>query len=110
MYNVEPLIADMKAALEKVDAIMAKFADLCQLEKTIKKTLFYRVRHALQHVEKQKVQIQQLFRRFVDVILQMVSGRNLPSIEGGAASDWHYALECVDSFNKVKSTTFNCMD
>ena len=43
-----------------------------------------------------------IFRRFVDALLQMVSCRNLTSLEDPAASDWTFALECVDSFNKVR--------
>ena len=36
-------------------------------------------------------------------VLQIVGGRNTSTIEGPHATDWLYALECVDSFNKVRS-------
>ena len=101
MHNVDPLVTEIKAVLEKIDGLLGKFADLCQAEKNVRKTYFYKARHAITHVERQKVQIQQLLHRFVHVLLQLVSSRNLPTIEGGSASDWHFALECVDSFNKV---------
>ena len=87
--------------MEKVDAMMAKFTELCQLEKNIKKTNFYRAKHAIVYVEKKKTQIQQLLRRFTEIILQFVSSRHSPTIDGPYATDWLYALECVDSFNKV---------
>ncbi len=63
MHNIEPLISDLKDILVKVDSLLAKFAELCQSEKSVKKTLFYRTRHAMTHVEKMKVNIQQLLRR-----------------------------------------------
>ena len=36
------------------------------------------------------------------MVLQIVGGRNTSTIEGPHATDWLYALECVDSFNKVR--------
>ena len=63
MHNIEPLISDLKDILVKVDGLMTKFAELGQSEKSIKKTLFYRTRHAMLYVEKMKINIQQLLRR-----------------------------------------------
>ena len=101
MHDVDPVLTDFKATMEKVDAQMAKFEELCQNEKSVRKTIFYRVKHALSHVERQKLHIQQLLRRFVDALLQMVSSRNLSNLEDPAASDWHFAFETTDAFNKV---------
>ena len=101
MHNIDPLLADFKTSMEKVDGMIVRFAELCQLEKNIKKTNFYRAKHAIQYIEKKKTQIQQLIRRFTEIILQIVSSRDLASIDGPHATDWLYALECVDSFNKV---------
>ena len=43
--------------------------------------------------------------RFVDALLQMVSSRNLHTLEDPAASDWQFVLETVDTFNKVRKLT-----
>jgi len=101
LHNIDPLIADFKSALEKVEAHLDQFASLCQVEKNVSKTLFHRTKTAVQRLEKQKTLIEQLIHRFVQVVLQIVGGRNIHSIEGPAATDWLYALECVDAFNKV---------
>ena len=42
-------------------------------------------------------------------VLQIVGGRNTSTIEGPHATDWLYALECVDSFNKVRCYVFTCI-
>ena len=67
MHDVDPVLTDFKATMEKVDAQLAKFEELCQHEKNVRKTIFYRAKHALGHVERQKLHIQQLLRRFVNV-------------------------------------------
>ena len=101
LHNIDPLIADFKSALEKVELRLDQFASLCQVEKNVSKTLFHRTKTAVQRLEKQKTLIEQLVHRFVQVVLQIVGGRNIHLIEGPAATDWLYALECVDAFNKV---------
>ena len=101
MHNMDPLMSDFKATMEKADALISKFSELCQVEQNVRKTNFYRAKHALTHTEKKKTQIQQLIRRFTEMVLQIVSARNTSTIEGPHATDWLYALECVDSFNKV---------
>ena len=65
MHDVDPVLTDFKATMEKVDAQLAKFEELCQQQKNVRKTIFYRAKHALGHVERQKLHIQQLLRRFV---------------------------------------------
>ena len=35
-----------------------------------------------------------------------MGGRNTSTIEGPHATDWLYALECVDSFNKVRCNIY----
>ena len=65
MHDVDPVLTDFKATMEKVDAQLAKFEELCQQEKNVRKTIFYKAKHALGHVERQKLHIQQLLRRFV---------------------------------------------
>ena len=102
MHNIDPLMSEFKDTMGKTDALMSKMTDLCQLEPNIRKTNFYRAKHALNHAEKKKTQIQQLIRRFTEMVLQIVGGRNTSTIEGPHATDWLYALECVDSFNKVR--------
>ena len=67
MHDVDPVLTDFKATMEKVDAQLAKFEELCQQEKNVRKTIFYKAKHALGHVERQKLHIQQLLRRFVNV-------------------------------------------
>ena len=67
MHDVDPVLTDFKATMEKVDAQLAKFEELCQQQKNVRKTIFYRAKHALGHVERQKLHIQQLLRRFVNV-------------------------------------------
>ena len=106
LHNIDPLIADFKSALEKVEARLDQFASLCQVEKNVSKTLFHRTKTAVQRLEKQKTLIEQLIRRFVQVVLQIVGSRNIHLIEGPAATDWLYALECVDAFNKVVKAMF----
>ena len=95
------MIADFKSALEKVEARIEQFACLCQVEKNVSATLFHRAKTAVQRLEKQKSLIEQLMLRFVQTVLQIVGSRNIHLIEGPAATDWLYALECVDAFNKV---------
>ena len=107
LHNIDPLIADFKSALEKVEARLDQFASLCQVEKNVSKTLFHRTKTAVQRLEKQKTLIEQLIRRFVQVVLQIVGSRNIHLIEGPAATDWLYALECVDAFNKVVKAMFH---
>ena len=102
MHNIDPLIADLKIVMEEINSMMSKFAEVCQLEKSFKKTHFFKTKHALTFVEKRKTQVLQLIRRFTETVLQIVSARNSPTIEGPYATDWHYALECVDTFNKVR--------
>ena len=104
MHNIDPLLADFKSILEKTIALMVKLAELCQQDKSVRKTFLYKARLAVTHVEKKKTQIQQLIRRFIQLILQIVSVRKTVSIEGPYVTDWLYALECVDSFNKVRGT------
>ena len=101
LHNIDPLTSEFKETMEKTDALMSKFTELCQVESNVRKTNFYRAKHALLHVEKKKTQIQQLIRRFTEMVLQIVGCRNTSTIEGPHATDWLYALECVDSFNKV---------
>lgn len=103
MHNIDPLVTDFKVLLEKTSSLLTRFAELCQAEKSIKKTLFHKAKHALSHVEKKKTQIQQLIRKFTEIILQIVGSRNTSSIDGPHATDWTYALECVDTFNKVSN-------
>ena len=62
MHEVDPVLTDFKATMEKVDAQMAKFNELCQNEKQVRKAIFYRAKHAFGHVERKKLQIQQLIR------------------------------------------------
>ena len=102
MHNIEPLIADFKAIMEKIDALTVKYVELCQVEKNVKSTIFYRVKHTVAHVEKQKTQMLQLIRRFVALILQIVGSRAAHTIEGPLITDWLYTFECVDAFNKVR--------
>ena len=101
LHNIDPLIADFKSALEKVEARIDQFASLCQVQNNVSVTLFHRAKTAVQRLEKQKTLIEQLILRFVHVVLQIVGSRNIHHIEGPAATDWLYALECVDAFNKV---------
>ena len=102
MHNIDPLMSEFKDTMQKTDALMSKMTELCQLDINVRKTNFYRAKHALNHAEKKKTQIQQLIRRFTEMVLQIVGGRNTSTIEGPHATDWLYALECVDSFNKVR--------
>ena len=62
MHEIDPVLTDFKATMEKVDAQMAKFNELCQNEKQVRKAIFYRAKHAFGHVERKKLQIQQLIR------------------------------------------------
>jgi len=111
MHNIDPLMSEFKATMEKTDALMSKLAELCQVESSnVRKTNFYRAKHALTHAEKKKTQLQQLIRRFIEMVLQIVGGRNTSTIEGPHATDWLYALECVDSFNKMVATDQSLAD
>ena len=69
MHNIDPLMSEFKATMEKTDALMSKLAELCQVESSnVRKTNFYRAKHALTHAEKKKTQLQQLIRRFTEMV------------------------------------------
>ena len=69
MHNIDPLMSEFKDTMEKTDALMSKLAELCQVESSnVRKTNFYRAKHALTHAEKKKTQLQQLIRRFTEMV------------------------------------------
>ena len=68
MHNIDPLMSEFKDTMEKTDALMSKLAELCQVESNVRKTNFYRAKHALTHAEKKKTQLQQLIRRFTEMV------------------------------------------
>ena len=93
------LFDDVRSTLGKVVGYENRFVEVARDEKSLKKTLFYRTRHMVAQLEKSKMSLLFLINKMVTSMLQLVAGRN--ATVSSASSDWLYALESIDQFNRI---------
>ena len=100
MHSVEGIFTDLREnILVKLSEFDSRFLDLAKNERTMRKSHFYRARHLMEKLEREKLSLLFLLHRHVELMLQLVACRNAtttPAPTSSSHSDWLYVLECAD--------------
>ena len=100
MHSVEGIFTELREnILVKLSEFDSRFLDLAKNERTMRKSHFYRARHLMEKLEREKLSLLFLLHRHVELMLQLVACRNATTTPAPASSshnDWLYVLECAD--------------
>jgi hypothetical protein len=113
MHSVEGIFTELRDnILVKLLEFDSRFLDLAKNEKALRKSHFYRARHLMEKLEREKLSLLFLLHRHIEMMLQLVACRNAtttPAPASSSHSDWLYVLECADQVNKyiLDSIKFN---
>jgi len=100
IHSLDAVFADVKDnVVPKLSEFDARFVDIAKSERSMRKSHFYRARHLVEKLEREKLSLFFLLHRHVETLLQVVACRSTsttPTPSSSSQNDWLYVLECAD--------------
>ena len=111
VHNLDGIFADLRDnVVAKLTEFDSRFVDVAKSERSMRKSHFYRARHLVEKLEREKLSLFFLLHRHVETMLEIVSCRatsTTPTPNSSSHNDWLYVLECADQVFKKQLFLLN---
>ena len=106
VHNLDGIFVELRENIvAKLNEFDSRFIDVAKSERSMRKSHFYRARHLVEKLEREKLSLYYLLHRYVETMLEIVSCRTTsitPNPNSSSQNDWLYVLECADQVTKTQ--------
>ncbi len=80
MHDITPLLEDTASVDKKIREMQRRYFELAKDERSVRKTVFFRMRHVLAALERMKLSQFYILQQFVLMLLKLVSSRRAQQV------------------------------